>query len=60
MGLPGIVVLGPLPPAIQSMTTFSGGVAATSAQPQAARDLLAFLAAPAAAEVKRKGGMEPA
>ena len=60
MSLPGIVVLGPLPAAIQSITTFAGGVAATSARPDAARALLAFLAAPQAAEIKRKGGMEPA
>ena len=56
----GIAVLGPLPPAIQLVTIFSAGVAATSVQPEAVRALLGFLASPAAAEAKRQQGMEPA
>jgi molybdate transport system substrate-binding protein len=60
MSLPGIDVLGPLPPAIQITTTFSAGVCAASAQPDAARSLLAFLAAPAAAAIKQRHGMQPA
>jgi molybdate transport system substrate-binding protein len=58
--LDGVDVLGPLPPAIQVVTTFSAGVAATSTQPDAVRALLAFMASPAAAEAKRRNGMEPA
>jgi molybdate transport system substrate-binding protein len=57
MGLPGIDVLGPLPPAIQITTTFSAGVCAASAQPDAARALLAFLASPATAQTKHRHGM---
>lgn len=58
--LQGITLLGPLPPAVQITTVFSGGVAATASQPDAARALLAFFAAPAAAEAKQRQGMEPA
>jgi len=58
--LPGIAVLGPLPPAIQLVTTFSGGVAATSARPDDVRALLATLASPGAATAKARHGMEPA
>ena len=60
MHLPGIDVVGALPDAVQIVTTFSAGVCAASAQPQAARDLLAFLASPAADDAKRRHGMEPA
>ncbi len=58
--LDGIEVLGPLPDAIQVVTTFSGAVAATSAQPGAAGEFLAFLASPSGDEAKRRNGMEPA
>ncbi len=60
MHLPGISVLGPLPEVIQSITIFSAGVSAQSTQPDTARALIAFLAAPATAEAKRRQGMDPA
>ncbi len=56
----GIAIVGPLPPAIQITTIFSSGVAVTSAQPAAAQALLDFLASPAAADAKRRQGMDPA
>jgi len=58
--LPGIDVLGPLPPGIQTITTFSAGLASSSAHPDAVRDLLRFMASPAAASAKLQNGMEPA
>ncbi len=60
MSLQGIDVLGPLPPAIQITTTFSAGVCAASAQPDAAHALLAFLASPETAQTKQRHGMEHA
>lgn len=60
MHLPGIDVLGPLPPSIQITTTFSAGVTALSTQPEAAREMLDYMASPAAAGAKRSNGMEPA
>lgn len=58
--LPGITVVGPLPPAIQVTTIFSGAVAATAAEPALVRELLAFMAAPEQAALKQRQGMEPA
>ena len=55
---PGIDVLGPLPPAIQITTTFSAALATTSTQPDAVRALMEFFASPAAADIKRRNGME--
>jgi molybdate transport system substrate-binding protein len=60
LNLAGIVVLGPLPPPIQTITIFSGGVAANSAQPGAARAVLTYMASPAASDVKQRHGMEAA
>ena len=60
IALEGITVLGGLPPAIQIVTTFSGGVCTTSTQPQAVRALLAWMASPAATAAKQRQGMDPA
>jgi molybdate transport system substrate-binding protein len=57
---PGIDVVGPLPPALQILTIFSGGIAAVCARPDAARALLDYMASPAAASVKQRHGMESA
>lgn len=56
----GIEILGLLPDAIQGTTTFSGGIARVSTQAAAVRDVLAFMASPAVAAIKRGQGMEPA
>jgi molybdate transport system substrate-binding protein len=60
MHLEGITVVGPLPQPIQIVTTFSAGLCAGSTQGEAVRCLLDFLASSAAAETKRRHGMEPA
>lgn len=58
--VPGITIAGPLPPTIQITTTFSAGVGVHTQHADAAHALLAYLASPAAAEAKRKQGMDPA
>lgn len=60
MHLEGITVLGPLPPAVQIITTFSAGVCSGTSQVDAVRAMLAFMNTPQAAEAKRRQGMDPA
>jgi molybdate transport system substrate-binding protein len=57
---PGIDYVGPLPGDLQRMTVFSTGVHAGVKEPDAAKALVKFLTAPAAAPVIRKHGLEPA
>lgn len=60
LGQPGIEVLGLLPPGADFVTTFSAGLCAGSSRAAAVRDWLRFAAGPAADDVKRRHGMEPA
>ena len=60
IGVPGIEVIGPLPPGTQVVTVFSAAACCTSAEPDAVAALLAFLASPGADATKRRHGMEPA
>ena len=55
--LTGVDVVGLLPPDIQALTVFSGGVAATCTARDTARQVLEFLGGPAGAEIKRRHGM---
>lgn len=57
--VPGITIAGPLPPAVAIDTVFSAGLVAGSLQGEAVRQLLAFMAAPAADASKRRQGMAP-
>jgi molybdate transport system substrate-binding protein len=56
----GIDIVGPLPAELQHVTVFSAGLAAHALEPEAARALVAYLTAPAAAPIIRQSGMEPA
>jgi molybdate transport system substrate-binding protein len=60
MHLPGIEVIGSLPPEIQIITVFSAAVCTASGQHEASQELIAFLASPQADSVKHRHGMEPA
>ena len=60
MHLDDIEVVGPMPDAVQIVTTFSGAVCSRSEQPDAVRALLDFMRSPSAADAKRRHGMEPA
>jgi molybdate transport system substrate-binding protein len=60
LNVAGIEVLGPLPAAIQTITTFSAGVSVRCEQPHLAADLLNYMRLPSAAALKQRYGMEPA
>jgi molybdate transport system substrate-binding protein len=57
--VPGIDIVGQLPPELQKITVFSAGIATGSKQPEAGRALIKFLASPAASAAIVKSGMEP-
>ena len=58
MNLPGIQLLGGMPPGLEITTTFVGAIAAISAQPEAVGRLLDFLCAADQAALKRRHGMD--
>lgn len=60
LGVPGAELVGPLPEALQRVTTFSAGLSAQMEQPEAARELVAFLRSPAAYGAIRSTGLDPA
>jgi molybdate transport system substrate-binding protein len=59
LAVPGVEVVGPLPPEIQKVTVFSAGISSTSKEPDAARALVKFLSSHAAAPAIAKTGIEP-
>ena len=60
LGVPGIDVLGPLPAKIQQVTTFTGALTPACRNPDAARDLLSFLASARLDVLKQRYGMAAA
>jgi molybdate transport system substrate-binding protein len=58
--LPGIDVVGALPPEAQSLTVFAAAICAATRQREAAQALLAFLRSREADGAKLENGMEPA
>ncbi|MDK9696876.1 MAG: substrate-binding domain-containing protein [Siculibacillus sp.] len=60
VGVPGIVLAGPLPSSVAFETLFAAAVATRSPDPAAARDFVTFLAAPETEAAKRRNGMAPA
>ncbi|SEJ74031.1 substrate-binding domain-containing protein [Paraburkholderia diazotrophica] len=60
MHVPGIDIVGPLPPAIQIVTVFSAATCRAMHERQATQQFLTFMASPHADSIKREHGMEPA
>ena len=56
---PGVDYVGPLPEAVQRYTTFASGIVADTKESEAAKALVKFITAPAAAQAYKKRGMEP-
>ena len=57
--VPGLEVVGPLPPAVQRVTIFSAAAGASGPNPSGGRAFIAFLASPAAAAAIARSGMDP-
>jgi molybdate transport system substrate-binding protein len=57
--VPGIDILGSLPPEIQAVTVFSAGVSSSSSQVKQAETLVAYLISSEAEAAKRQHGMDP-
>lgn len=56
---PGVDYVGPLPAPVQEITVFSAGLQAGGKETEAAKALVKFLTAPAAASAYTKRGLEP-
>lgn len=56
----GVTLIGPLPKDIQNYTTYAAGISATTTQGDAAKALIKVMSGPAAADLLRAKGMEPA
>lgn len=59
MAVPGVDVIGPFPPDVQSYVVLAGGISTGTADSERAKAFLAFLKTPAAAAVIRAKGFDP-
>ncbi len=59
ISVPGVELVGPLPPEVQSYVVLTAGVGAQAREPEAAAAFMRFLTAPAAAPLIRSKGLEP-
>jgi molybdate transport system substrate-binding protein len=55
---PGIVLVGPLPPAFELATVYTAALATHAAQPELARQLIELLAGPGSRALREQGGFE--
>jgi molybdate transport system substrate-binding protein len=58
-GVPGVVLVGPIPQELQTWIGFTAGVAAAAKEPEAARAMIRFFTAAPVASVLRAMGVEP-
>jgi molybdate transport system substrate-binding protein len=56
--VPGVLLVGPLPPEVQNTTIYAGGISSAARDPVAAKALLTHLASAAAKPVLAKKGMD--
>jgi molybdate transport system substrate-binding protein len=56
----GVTLVGPLPPEIQSYTTYAAGIGADARNADGARALVKFMSGPSAIGLLKSKGMEPA
>jgi len=57
--VPGVDLVGPIPPELQTWIGTSAGVGAAAREPDAAKAVIRFFTAPAAAPFLKAKGMEP-
>jgi molybdate transport system substrate-binding protein len=57
--VPGVTLVGPLPPEIQNETVYAGAIASNAAAPEAARAFLTVLSGPTARAALIEKGMQP-
>jgi molybdate transport system substrate-binding protein len=60
VGVPGVDLVGQIPERLQTRIGFASGLSTSSKEPEAAKALIKFLSAPAAAATLRAKGVEPA